>query len=111
RADQLQLALTLAQQGLHDDLSDAQAASQRELELVGTLVADALRRSEYQSIEPLMQDVGRANINLTDLRVVGENGVVLGAYRRSATPPQALNLSLPIEYSYRGRATLSLTRD
>jgi len=105
------VAATLAQQGLNDDLSDAQAASQRDLELVGTLVADALRRSQYQSIEPLMQDVGRANIHLTDLRVIGENGAVLGVYRRDATPLQTLSLSLPIEYSYRGRATLTLTRD
>ena len=105
------VAVALAQRALQHDLSDAQAASQRELELVGTLVADALRRSQYQSIGPLMQDVGRANIHLADLRVVGENGFVLGVYRRGAAPVQALNLSLPIDYSYRGRATLSLTRD
>jgi diguanylate cyclase (GGDEF)-like protein/PAS domain S-box-containing protein len=105
------VAATLARQGLHDDLSDAQAAGQRQLELVGSLVGDALRRSQYQNIEPLMQDVGRADLQLADLRVVGENGAVLGVYRRSATPLRALTLSLPIEYSYRGRAVLSLTRD
>jgi PAS domain S-box-containing protein len=105
------VAVALAQRGLQNDLSDAQASSQRELELLGTLVADALRRSQYQSIEPLMQDVGRANIHLADLRVIGENGLVLGAYRRGTTPVRPLNLSLSIDYSYRGRATLSLTRD
>ncbi|MDP1683046.1 MAG: EAL domain-containing protein [Burkholderiales bacterium] len=104
-------ALGLVQQQLQRDLGETRQTTQRELTLVGSLVSEALRRGQYQSLDSLLQDWGTSHAHLTELRVVGQNGFVLSTYRSGATPTQALTLSLPIDYSYRGRATLSLTRD
>ena len=103
--------LGLARQELRQNLDAAQQATQRELVLVGSLVTEALRRGQYQYIDTLLQDWGASHARLTELRVVGQNGFVLSAYQTGVTPARALSLSLPIDYSYRGRATLNLTRD
>ena len=107
----LMAAVGLLRQQLRQDLDATRQTAQRELTLVGSLVAEALRRGQYQSLDSLLQDWGASHARLTELRVVGQNGFVLSTYRSGATPTQALTLSLPIDYSYRGRATLSLTRD
>ncbi len=104
-------ALGLVQQQLQRDLNEMRQTTQRELMLVGSLVSEALRRGQYQNLDSLLQDWGTSHAHLTELRVVGQNGFVLSAYRSGVAPTQALTLSLPIEYSYRGRAPLSLTRD
>lgn len=107
----LMAAVGLLRQQLRQDLDATRQTAQRELTLVGSLVAEALRRGQYQSLDSLLRDWGASHAHLTELRVVGQNGFVLSAYRSGAAPAQALTLSLPIEYSYRGRATLSLTHD
>lgn len=107
----LMAAVGLLRQQLRHDLYTTRQTTQRELALVGSLVSEALRRGQYQSLDSLLQDWGTSHGHLTELRVVGQNGFVLSAYRSGAAPTQALTLSLPIDYSYRGRATLSLTRD
>lgn len=107
----LMAAVGLVRQQLRHDLDTTQQAAQRELALVGSLVSEALRRGQYQSIDSLLRDWGASHARLTELRIVGQNGFVLSTYRSGTAPTHALTLSLPIDYSYRGRATLSLTRD
>lgn len=107
----LMAAVGLVRQNLRNNLDTTRQTTQRELALIGSLVSEALRRGHYQSIDSLLHDWGRSHARLTELRVVGQNSFVLSSYRSGAAPTQALTLSLPIEYSYRGGATLSLTRD
>jgi len=105
------MALGLVRQQLQQNLDLTRQTAQRELTLVGSLVSEALRRGQYQSIDSILHDWGSSHANLTELRVVGQNGFELSTYRSGTTPTQVLTLSLPVEYSYRGHATLSLTRD
>ena len=107
----LMATVGLLRQNLLHDLDTTRQATQRELVLVGSLVSEALRRGQYQSLDSLLQEWGTSHAHLTELRVVGQNGFVLSTYHSGAAPTQALSLSLPIDYAYRGRATLSLTRD
>jgi len=105
------VVMGLVRQALKNDLDVNHRATERELALVGSLVSDALRRGDYQNLDSLLQDWAKANVGLTKMQVVGPSGFVLSAYDSSASPEQVLNLTLPIDYSYRGQATLSLTRD
>ncbi|MBT9614288.1 MAG: EAL domain-containing protein [Burkholderiales bacterium] len=104
-------AIGLVRQELRQNLDATQQAAQRELALIGSLVSEALRRGQYQSLDFLLRDWGASHAHLTELRVVGQNGFVLSTYNSGAAPTQALTLSLPIDYSYHGRATLNLTHD
>lgn len=101
----------LVRQELRHNLDAAREATQRELKMVGSLVADALRRGQYQSLNSLLQDWAMAKVQLTELRVIAPDGLVLGTFHRGTAPSRALNMSLPIDYSYRERATLSLQLD
>lgn len=102
---------SLVQQQLRLELAQTKQATQRELSAVGSLVTEALRRGQYQSIDTILQDWGKSHAQLTELSVVGQNGFVLSAYRNGSLPTQSISLSLPIEYGYRGHATLSLMRN
>ena len=107
----LALTLGLVRQQLQQRLDETQQTSQRELALIGSLVSESLRRGQYQNLDEFLQDWGKSHVRLTELRVVGQNGFELSTYRSGATPKRALSLSLAIEYSYRGRASVSLTRN
>ena len=107
----LMTTVGLARQELRRDLDVTQESTQRELEMAGSLVADALRGSQYQSLDSLLRDWAKSNIHLTELHVIGLNDLVLGAYQRGTTPAQSLSLSFTVDYSYHGRATLRLKRD
>lgn len=104
-------AMSVVQQQLRYDLAGTQQEAQRELKSLGSLVSEALRRGHYQSLDTLLRDWGVSNPELSELQVIGQNGFVLSTYQRSAAPTKPLNLTLPIDYSYRGHATLNLTRD
>ncbi len=104
-------AMAMVRQVLQQNLDATQRATHRELALVGSLITEALRRGQYQSIDALVNDWGKSNIHLIELSVVGQSGFVLGTYRSGTGSSQALSMSLPIDYSYSGRATLNMTRD
>lgn len=103
--------MSLVRQSLEEDLNRVHMRNEGDLALLGTLVTEALRQGQYQSIEPLLRNWGSSNVQLTELRVVEQNGFELGVYRKRAASTQVLRLALPLEYAYAGRATLSLTRD
>jgi len=107
----LLVALGIVQQRLQHDLAAKQLEAQREINSLGSLVAEALRRGQYQNLETLLRDWGDSNSELTKLQVIGQNGFILSTYQRNKVPDKALKLTLPIEYSYRGHATLNLTLD
>lgn len=104
-------AMGVVRQRLDRDLSFTQQETQRSLSSLGSLVSEALRRGQYQSLETLFQEWSRANPELTELRVTGQNGFVISAYQRPVAATHPLMLTLSINYSYRGHAVLSLTRD
>jgi len=107
----LLIVVGLERQQLRHDLDATQQATQREMALVGSLIAELLQHGQYQSLDALLQDWGKANAHLTELHITGQNNFVLSRYRRGTVPALALTVSLPIDYAYHEQATLSLTRD
>jgi len=101
-------AMGLVRQQLREELDITRQMAQHELTLIGSLVADALRRGQYQSLDYLLRDWAKTNTHLTELSVIGQNGFIISSYRRDKAPAEALSLSMPIDYSYAGRATLKL---
>jgi len=96
---------------LEHDLASARQAAGRELALLGSIVTESLRRGEYQSLDYLLHEWGTSNAMLIALRITAQNQSVLGAYVQRADSSRTLQLSLPIDYSYRGHALLTLSRD
>ncbi len=82
-----------------------------ELALLHTFLHDALQRQDYQHVEVLLQEWGRVRTDIVTLRLVAANGFLLGAYKRDGSADDTLFLSEEITYSYRGAATLELTKD
>ena len=104
-------ALALARQQFTQDLERTQSATVRELTLLGGIVGESLRRGQYQNVDQLLSQWGTSNTKLIELAVTAENGAVLGHYRRSEGAKEIFSASIPLEYSYRGRATLTAVRD
>jgi diguanylate cyclase (GGDEF)-like protein/PAS domain S-box-containing protein len=103
--------VALVRTQLERDLAAARQVSQRELTLLGSIVTESLRRGQYQRLDYLLREWGASNSMLITLRVTAQNHSVLGAYARGRDSSRTLQLSLPIDYSYRGHALLTLSRD
>jgi len=104
-------AFLLARQQFAQDLRLTRQATERELALLGSLVSEVLRRGQYQQVDQLLAEWGAANPRVATLTVTAQNGSVLGMYRRPAAAEVSHAASLPIDYSYRGRASLTVQRD
>ena len=107
----LMAATGMLREQLKYDLATTHKETQRAINALGSLVSEALGHGQYQSLNRLLREWGAFNTDLTQLEVVGQNGFVISTYHRSAEPVNTLKLMLPIEYSYRGHATLSLARN
>ena len=96
---------------LDHDVASVHREAERELALLGSIVTESLRRGQYQNLDYLLRQWGASNAMVIALRVTTRNHSILGAYQRGAGAARTLELTLPIEYSYRGRALLTLSRD
>ncbi len=101
----------LVRQHLGYDLASARVSAERELRLLASIVGAHLHQGSYQDIEALIGEWGGRDPEVAELRLVADNGFVLGQYARAAGAVETLSLEAPILYSYRGRAVLTLRKD
>jgi diguanylate cyclase (GGDEF)-like protein/PAS domain S-box-containing protein len=104
-------ALALARQQFTQDMQNTQSTTVREVELLGAVIGESLRRGQYQNVEQLLSQWGASNDKLAELTVTAQNGSILGQYRRGYGAKTLFSASVPIAYSYRGQATLAAMRD
>ncbi len=85
--------------------------SVEELQLLRSFVHDALQKHSYRSIEKLFGVWGRKRQDTVSIRLLADNGIVIGRFVREQAAPSFLRLTEEIPYSYRKTATLELIKD
>ncbi len=85
--------------------------SVEELQLLRSFVHDALQKYSYQSIEKLFGEWGGKRRDTVSIRLLADNGFVIGRYVREQAAPSLLRLTEEIPYSYRNTAILELIKD
>jgi len=104
-------AALLANQHRDALVEEAMQAGGNELRILAAFAGHALQERDYQSLGPILKEWGEDTADTMEIRLVAANGFVLGRYGRPATSRYPFEISAPIEYSYTGRAVLSLTKD
>ncbi len=104
-------AAALWWQQYHHDLEEARRAAESEFRIVTSVLTDNIQKKNYQVIDSLLKEWGANSPDLVEIRLVAENGFVLGEYQRSSRAQHDLELKTPIEYSYEKKATLTAKKD
>ncbi|MGD2137904.1 MAG: PAS domain S-box protein [Gammaproteobacteria bacterium] len=92
-------------------LEDAREQARDDLSLIGSYVHEALQHGNYQVIDSLLQEWGAKQRDVDEISLTTANGLLLGYYQSPATPRDTYLISVQIPYSYRGMATLELSKD
>ena len=92
-------------------LDEARRAAESEFRIVTSVLTDNIQKKNYQVIDSLLKEWGANSPDIVELRLVAENGFVLGEYQRSSRAPHDLELKTLIEYSYEKKATLTAKKD
>ncbi len=82
-----------------------------ELNLLRSLVHDALQKHDYQAIELLFVEWGKKHRDTMSIRLLAENGFVIGRYVRGLSTSSPMHLSEEVPYSYRSKAILEMLKD
>ena len=82
-----------------------------DIQLIRVAVHSALQKQDYQSIDPMLQQWGRSREDTLEIRLVAANGFVIARYQRGGPAGEVLQLSEKIPRSYKGHATLELSKD
>lgn len=101
----------LVRQQFMADLARTQNTVAREMTLLGEIVAETMRRGQYQNVEQLLMQWGATNQTIVALTVTSQNGALLGAYQRDTQAESVFSTQININYAFSGQATLMAMRD
>lgn len=104
-------ASILVSQQFQIHLQDEKINSERELELLSSLVQHHLQTSNYQGIEDSLTRFGQATEETAVLKVTSDSDFVIAEYKRQSPARYPYRLQTTINYSYRGKAILIFERD
>lgn len=96
---------------LDQELEMAQAAMERELQLLASSIHKALRLGNYQDTFDTLKAWGTAHADIVSLHLTAENGFVISEYERLSPAARSLFREIPIDYSYDQRAFLGMRVD
>jgi len=96
---------------LNEELAMAQAAMERELQLLASAIHKELRLGNYQDTFDTLKAWGEAHADIVSLHLAAENGFVISEYERLAPAVHGLSREIPIDYSYDRRALLRMRVD
>jgi signal transduction histidine kinase len=72
---------------------------QEELQLMGTLMREALLKHDYATIENFVQSWGKTHTEVAEIRAVAKNGFIISEFRRDIPNGDRISGSSKIEYS------------
>jgi diguanylate cyclase (GGDEF)-like protein len=98
-------------QQFKQDLAKVDMATQREVSLLASITAETLRRGQYQNVEEMVDSWGQSDSHEESISVTAKNGILIGSYKRADPADNALEISVPIDYSYHSQAILKLRYD
>ena len=103
--------LALWRQHYLDDLEETTHGEESEFRIVISVLTDAVRKKNYETIDALLKEWGHNIPSIVELRLVAENGFVFGQYQRQEPAEHNLEFTTNIEYSYNKKATLTKKDD
>jgi PAS domain S-box-containing protein len=83
---------------------------QEELELMGTLMREALLKNDYATVENFVQSWGETHENVTEIRAVAKNNFPISEFRRKTEDHEIVSISHKVEYSEGRFITLHLSK-
>jgi C4-dicarboxylate-specific signal transduction histidine kinase len=92
-------------------LTEARRHAQGELNLIGFLARESLRKNDYQTVENFIQSWGQEHQEVVILKAVTANGFVLGHYRREQPAENPHTTRTRVQYAYSGSLQLELEKD
>jgi diguanylate cyclase (GGDEF)-like protein len=98
-------------QQFKNNFEEVKSATDHKVALLASITAETLRRGQYQNIEEIVTSWGQSDIREESISVTAKNGTVIASFKRANPADHAIEISLPIEYTYHGQATLLLRRD
>jgi signal transduction histidine kinase len=92
-------------------LSNEQEELRVEMILIGELATDALLRSDYATVEGLLQRWIDRHTHITEIRAVMPNGFVLAEVHKLRSIEHPFSISQPVSFNGRTLLTLHATHD
>lgn len=92
-------------------LSDEEEELRVEMVLIGELATDALLRSDYSTIQGLVERWVERHKHIAEIRVVMPNGFVLAEVRKNMSARHPVTTSHPVIFNGRTLLTLNATSD
>ncbi len=88
-----------------------QRSSERELQLLASLIRNDLQTGNYQHVDKLIDDWGSNNIDIRKMQLTAANGYQFNKFERPASTSDPIASTAIINYGYRGEARLELIKD
>ncbi len=107
----LLLALLFVRNQWQQEFQIKVRSSERELQLLTSLVRNDLQTGNYQHINELIDEWGRNNFDVKEMGLTSSNGYQFNQFSRSATTSDPVTFTANINYGYRGGAQLKLIKD
>ncbi len=96
---------------LQQEFQIKQRSSERELQLLASLVRNDLQTGNYQHVDKLINEWGSSNIDIRKMELTAANGYQFNKFERPASSSDPIASTAIINYGYRGEARLELIKD
>ncbi len=107
----LLLSVLFVQHQWQQEIQVKQRSSERELQLLASLIHNGLQTSNYQHIDSLIDDWGSNSSDIRQMGVTTASGYQFNTFERPASTDNPVTFTTTINYGYRGAAQLKLVKD
>ncbi len=107
----LLLSVLFVQHQWQQEIQVKQRSSERELQLLASLIHNDLQAGNYQHIDSLIDDWGSNSSDIRQMRVTAASGYLFNTFERPASTDNPVTFTTTINYGYRGAAQLKLVKD
>lgn len=92
-------------------LNEARRHANSDLDLIGTLVREALIKHDYATVEQSLVQWSREHENVMELKAVAPNDFVLAEYKKKDSTGHSFRIQQSIRYADRKLVTLTMVKD
>ncbi len=92
-------------------LDEAHRNAETELNLMGTLVREALLKHDYATVEQSLTEWGKEDAAVIEIKATAPNGFVLAQYKRAAPSEHTFNIQQRIQFAGKDLVALEIVKD
>ncbi|MDZ4260726.1 MAG: hypothetical protein U1B30_00120, partial [Pseudomonadota bacterium] len=107
----LLLVVLFVQNQRQHELQIKQRSSERELQLLASLIRNDLQTGNYQHIDRLIDEWGNNHIDVRKMELTAASGYQFNKFERPASTNDPVTFMATINYGYRGEAQLKIIKD